>query len=213
MTFRADWAVSYGTYIGQTLVNVLPPHRIGKVVLDGIINPEEWSGYPTRFHRREFVILLCVFLHTHSIAVGLEDLDDVLQAFAQTCYDAKENCTLNTPRSTAPKFKFTSPAALLSAIDDALDALYLSPIPVPGLPSPGTALATPSTLRNNIFGHMYSINAWPDLAEVLSVVLYEGDWTQAIARTQISVNPDLRNVPDDGQYAANIIQVRRCVTV
>jgi hypothetical protein len=46
-----DWGVSYGTVIGQTLVKMLPPHRLGKIVIDGVVNAVQWFDYPRYFHR------------------------------------------------------------------------------------------------------------------------------------------------------------------
>jgi hypothetical protein len=36
------WGVSAGTGTGQIMVKVLPPNRIGKIVLDGVINPAQY---------------------------------------------------------------------------------------------------------------------------------------------------------------------------
>jgi pimeloyl-ACP methyl ester carboxylesterase len=35
------WGVSYGTFIGETFANMFP-HRVGRVVLDGVLDPDEW---------------------------------------------------------------------------------------------------------------------------------------------------------------------------
>ncbi|KAH7100292.1 Alpha/Beta hydrolase protein [Auriculariales sp. MPI-PUGE-AT-0066] len=43
------WGPSYGTIIGSYLVNMFPD-RIGRVSLDGVVNPWEWSNVPA--HRR-----------------------------------------------------------------------------------------------------------------------------------------------------------------
>jgi hypothetical protein len=182
------------------------------MVLDAVINPEDWFDYPTYFHKRKSISIRTNRLEAHAgvLAVGLNDLDKVVQAFAQSCFDAKENCTLNTPRSmsTTSTFKFSSPAALLSAVDATLDTLYMNPIPIKNLPSPGTAVVTPTTLRVAIFSHMYNIATWPDLAEILSEVLYSGNWTQAVALTRLSVNPALKDVPDDSHFVPDVISVR-----
>jgi hypothetical protein len=40
-----DAAVSYGTAIGQYLIQILPPARIGRIILDGLVDPNHWSDY------------------------------------------------------------------------------------------------------------------------------------------------------------------------
>jgi pimeloyl-ACP methyl ester carboxylesterase len=40
------YGFSYGTIIGQYLIKVLPPHRIGRVIIDGVVNPTSWVDYP-----------------------------------------------------------------------------------------------------------------------------------------------------------------------
>jgi hypothetical protein len=146
---------------------------------------------------------------TSIIEVGLNDIDKVLESFAQSCFDAKENCTLNTPpkvpvlaESTKSTFKFTSPSTLLQAIDRTLDELYTTPLAVPGLPVP--AFATPTTLRTYLFTHTYSINSWPELADRLSEVLYKGNWTELVAPTP---NAEHKNQPDNSPFVTNVILV------
>jgi hypothetical protein len=153
------------------------------------------------------------------LSVGMRDLDRVLKSFAQACFDAKENCTLNTPPklrgSSASQvnltskplfdFDFTSPSTLLHSIDRLLDALYVSPIPVHGLSIP--ALATPSTLRIFLWWHVFDIASWPDLADRLSEVLYLGDWTEMVRLTRKKVDPTAAGMPDTSAYAGHVISV------
>jgi pimeloyl-ACP methyl ester carboxylesterase len=35
------WGFSYGTFLGQTFISMFP-HRLGRVVLDGVLNPIDW---------------------------------------------------------------------------------------------------------------------------------------------------------------------------
>lgn len=35
------WGISYGTFLGETFASMFP-HRIGRVVLDGVMDPDEW---------------------------------------------------------------------------------------------------------------------------------------------------------------------------
>jgi hypothetical protein len=138
----------------------------------------------------------------------MEDTQRNFEMFAQSCLDAKENCTLNTrPVTATTEFKFTSTAALMTAIGKKLDEVYLSPIPVSSLLNPGTALVTPSTLRNIVFGLAWTISTWPLLAAQLSKILYEDKWAEAVPIFQISVNPAAKDVPEWGRYGMAVILV------
>jgi hypothetical protein len=143
----------------------------------------------------------------------MEDTQRTLETFAQSCLDAKENCTLNArPASSTTNFKFTSTTSLMSAIGKKLDEIYLTPIPVPGLPNPGTALVTPSTLRNLVFGLVWTIPTWPLLADQLSKILYEDKWSEAMALFQLNADPAAKDVPEWGRWATAVILVG-CLTV
>lgn len=39
----SDWGISYGTVIGQYMVKILPPERLGKIVVDGVVDAAQWS--------------------------------------------------------------------------------------------------------------------------------------------------------------------------
>ena len=40
-----DLGLSYGTIIGQYMVKILHPDRLGRIIIDGIANPDDWSQY------------------------------------------------------------------------------------------------------------------------------------------------------------------------
>jgi hypothetical protein len=44
-TMTIDAAVSYGTAIGQYLIQVLPPARIGRIILDSVLDANHWIDY------------------------------------------------------------------------------------------------------------------------------------------------------------------------
>jgi hypothetical protein len=37
------WGISYGTIIGQYLIKILPPNRVGRVIIDAVVNPTVWA--------------------------------------------------------------------------------------------------------------------------------------------------------------------------
>jgi hypothetical protein len=40
-----DVTGSYGTIIGQYLIQIFPPARIGRIILDGILDANHWIDY------------------------------------------------------------------------------------------------------------------------------------------------------------------------
>lgn len=50
----AVWGVSYGTVLGQYLVKILPPNRVGKIIMDGVVNVDYWSDYAIDAYRSEY---------------------------------------------------------------------------------------------------------------------------------------------------------------
>jgi pimeloyl-ACP methyl ester carboxylesterase len=52
LTIVIDWGVSYGTMIGQYLIKILPSERIGRVIIDGVLDPDVWTGYANVATRR-----------------------------------------------------------------------------------------------------------------------------------------------------------------
>jgi hypothetical protein len=142
--------------------------------------------------------------HLSVFQEGLDNVDDVLRSFASSCYDAKENCTLNDLKPNSV-LNFTGPNALLSAIDDTLDSLYSSPVPVYDLDVP--AIATSSSLRSLMFRAMYSIDSWPSLADHLANV-FQGNYTGIVNATIVKVIPEDVEKPDSSTLANNVITVR-----
>lgn len=51
----AVWGFSYGTVIGQYLVKTISAERIGRVIIDGVVDPISWSNYANnKFARASF---------------------------------------------------------------------------------------------------------------------------------------------------------------
>ncbi|KAI5479380.1 hypothetical protein MNV49_003714 [Pseudohyphozyma bogoriensis] len=68
------WGVSYGTVIGQYLAVALPPERLGRIVIDGVVNVTAWAGYSK---------------------------DRVISAFADFCIEGASNCALSYLNTSA----------------------------------------------------------------------------------------------------------------
>ncbi|KZT28847.1 hypothetical protein NEOLEDRAFT_783819 [Neolentinus lepideus HHB14362 ss-1] len=132
------YGLSYGSALGQRLVQILPPSRIGRVVIDAIVNPVLTSKYAFSP------------LNT-SVSTG-----DILQGFADNCASAGDACALLNMTSTD----------IISKINSTLDSLYYNPVHVTDLGYP--AVADAGILREVMFRALYSVQTWPMLAEVLA---------------------------------------------
>lgn len=70
---------SYGTFLGETFAS-LYPNRVGKMVLDGINDPDDWVA-------------------TGELNSTLNDADDAFATFFIYCHAAGDSCTFNTGKS------------------------------------------------------------------------------------------------------------------
>ncbi len=99
------YGTSYGTVLGTTLA-VLFPDRIGRMVLDGVVDANAWWSVKTA-------------------AGSLEDADLVLEEIHQQCSDAgKERCPLWAPGG---------PTAIKERLLEANRRIKEAPLEVPGL--------------------------------------------------------------------------------
>jgi hypothetical protein len=51
LKFAKVWGISYGTVIGQYMVKILPRHRLGKIIIDGVVNMDAWGDYPIEAYK------------------------------------------------------------------------------------------------------------------------------------------------------------------
>jgi hypothetical protein len=136
-------------------------------------------------------------------AEGLDDIDAVLDSFATSCFNAGSNCTLNAFKPN-DVLNFTSPKALLDAIDATLDSLYTSPVPIFDLPLP--AVATAAYLRAQLFSSMYSMKSWPTLAEHLAAA-FTGNFTGLVNASTVQLKPESVHKPDSSSNSVFAIFV------
>ncbi|KAL8291844.1 hypothetical protein RQP46_002102 [Phenoliferia psychrophenolica] len=133
------WGFSYGTIIGQYLTAIIPPERLGRVIIDGVVDAVAWNGDA----------------RGQLIFGGLDDVEDVYTNFAKSCANAKENCALAS---------LGSADAILAAVDGVVDALYHSPVALATLPE-ADFVGRAHHARSLLFTSAYSIRTWPALAE------------------------------------------------
>ncbi|KAF8319322.1 hypothetical protein DL93DRAFT_2074926 [Clavulina sp. PMI_390] len=131
------WGISYGTIIGSFLVNMFPG-RVGRVIIDGVVNPIPWTTQPY------------LGLYPNQLV----DAHLVFDEFTSSCAAAGPLCAIAgvnaTPSSVA--------AFVREMMDSAFLAYQASPLPT----TVGSAL-----LRQVLFSGLYTPIEWPSFASTL----------------------------------------------
>ncbi|KAH7339936.1 TAP-like protein-domain-containing protein [Rhizoctonia solani] len=132
------WGVSYGTVIGMYFVNMFPD-RVGRVVIDGVINPTNWANRPA-------------YEYT---GVALQSIDETFDGFAAACAKAgPSRCAIADQNSTEASIRQWTRNLINAAYD------YRR------VTGPSAALSSAS-IRSAIFRGLYTPQSWPDLAQKL----------------------------------------------
>ncbi|CAE6342436.1 unnamed protein product [Rhizoctonia solani] len=83
------WGVSYGTVLGMYFVNMFPD-RVGRVVLDGVVDPKDWANRPAHQWLGNAVL----------------SSDDTFDAFAEECARAgPSECVIAGENATAASIR------------------------------------------------------------------------------------------------------------
>ncbi|KIJ35882.1 hypothetical protein M422DRAFT_261837 [Sphaerobolus stellatus SS14] len=107
------YGISYGTVIGTYLVNMFPK-RVGRVVIDGVVDAVTWATEPTY---KETIHFPLGFLNNRVILAVIHDADVALKGFTDLCAQAgPANCSFATPGATG--------ASLFQDIGDLIDTAY-----------------------------------------------------------------------------------------
>ncbi|KAG8780060.1 hypothetical protein FRC12_023502 [Ceratobasidium sp. 428] len=132
------WGLSYGTLLGAYLVNMFPD-RVGRVVLDGVLDPVVWSTRPG-----------------HEIwNLAVESADEAFTGFVTACAAAgPAGCAIASPGSSADSIR----DGVHQLIDRAYDFRKIA--------GPNAGL-TSAAVRDTIYGGMYRPTSWPRLAQEL----------------------------------------------
>ncbi|CAE6456002.1 unnamed protein product [Rhizoctonia solani] len=135
------WGLSYGTIIGIYFVNMFPD-RVGRVILDGVVDPVYWANKPA-----------------YEIGkISLESADEAFTGFVEACAAAgPSGCALATQGATADSIR--------QLVRNVLDAAYDYKRAV----GPNAEISS-SKIRSGIFQGMYSPTEWPGLAKELAEV-------------------------------------------
>ncbi|KAG8698244.1 hypothetical protein FRC09_007334 [Ceratobasidium sp. 395] len=136
------WGLSYGTAIGIYFVNMFP-NRVGRVVLDGVVDPIYWANQPP--HEASCVIW----------AINVESADEALTGFVQTCAIAGPgNCAIAVSGST--------PDSLREWVQQLIDLAYDYK-----KAAGANAQFGSFDIRVELFQGMYGPATWRQLAEDL----------------------------------------------
>jgi pimeloyl-ACP methyl ester carboxylesterase len=120
------WGYSYGSVIGQTFMTMYP-HRVGRIVLDGIVDTEEYYNGPW--------------------LANILDADKVLDRFFHYCHQGgNQTCPFHSPGG---------PKAMKYTYQRILHDLMNSPLPVPGSSSRGPDVITWSDVVSLVRLGMY----------------------------------------------------------
>lgn len=132
------WGISYGTVLGNYFVNMFPD-RVGRVVIDGVVNTDLWAARPP-------------------LELGYETFnstDATFDAFASSCLNAgSSKCAIADKGSSANEIY----EWVLDLIGLAYDHTKAS----------GGAIITSGKLRAFIWATLYHPKEWPALAQTLA---------------------------------------------
>ncbi|QRV92027.1 Abhydrolase domain-containing protein [Ceratobasidium sp. AG-Ba] len=130
------WGFSYGTIIGIYFVNMFPS-RVGRVVLDGVVDPVYWANRPA----------------DDIWSINAESTDEALTGFVSACAAAgPTGCAIASEGSTADSLR----EGLRELIDKAYDYKKAAG---------ASAQFGSAQMRSVLFQGMYSPTKWPKLAE------------------------------------------------
>ena len=159
---------SYGTQVGSTYAAMFP-RRVRSVVIDGVLDPVEWSTGVNGEGR-----LVPVSTRIKSA----QGASETLGAFFRTCATAgPERCAFAEPGASA--------AALSRKFDRLARSLLREPVEIP-LPDGTTVELTYALLVGIVLQDLYDPTVWPDTAELLQATYDLQFGTPAAARTVVS---------------------------
>ncbi|KAI0827448.1 TAP-like protein-domain-containing protein [Trametes gibbosa] len=156
------YGLSYGTAIGQYLVNMMP-HRAGHIVIDGVLDAVPWSSVPSYKWERQFMV----------------DTDDTYKLFMSECAKAgPSQCAL-------AKHANDTGETVLARVEQFVNNLYYQPLAVPNATLPGI-------LTNGLYllGSLISPTSWPDAAQAVAQAI-NGDGTTILNAVNVKDNSDL----------------------
>ena len=137
------YGLSYGTVMGQYLVNMFPD-RVGRVVIDGVVDADAWANKPPYLQ----------------LSSWLNSTDAVYKIFFEECVKAGPSlCPLATTNNEDPN-------TIMSRVEDFVNGLYEKPLAVPNAALPG--ILTNGRARLFILSGLEFPQTWPTIAAGLA---------------------------------------------
>ncbi|TRM60751.1 TAP-like protein-domain-containing protein [Schizophyllum amplum] len=133
------YGASYGTIIGATLVNMFPD-RVGRVAIDGVVDPQLYAGSPGY----------------ETITASVQSRDAAFLGFAKECAKAGDRCSLRFHDTDTGDDIVDLVYGLLKSIYDLLEAGQL-PEDIP----------TPQQITAAVLQQLYTPTTWSTLADYL----------------------------------------------
>jgi pimeloyl-ACP methyl ester carboxylesterase len=133
------YGISYGTVIGSTFASMFPD-RVGRMILDGIVNAEQYYNNDWRDN--------------------VDQMDEAMENFSSFCHSAgPEKCSFWGP----------TPAHITTRMDDIIHQLQNHPVPVSGVQSRDLpTLVTYSDLKALFLNSIYTpLAKFPAMADIL----------------------------------------------
>ncbi|EJF56709.1 hypothetical protein DICSQDRAFT_174660 [Dichomitus squalens LYAD-421 SS1] len=133
------YGFSYGTIMGQYLINIFPD-RVGRVVIDGVVDVNLWANKAPYQQLHQW----------------LNSTDATYEVFIAECTKAgPASCALAQKDNEDPK-------DILDRVERWIDGLYNAPLAVPNAARPG--ILTNGRARLFIEGGLESPTGWPQIA-------------------------------------------------
>ncbi|RYP55895.1 hypothetical protein DL771_012271 [Monosporascus sp. 5C6A] len=133
------YGISYGTLIGTTFASMFPD-RVGRMILDGVVNAEQYYDNDWRDN--------------------VDQMDEAMGKFSSFCHSAgPETCSFWGP----------TPADITTRMDGIIHQLQNHPVPVSGVQSRDLpALVTYSDLKALFINAIYApLRSFPVMADIL----------------------------------------------
>ncbi|KAH8102176.1 Alpha/Beta hydrolase protein [Cristinia sonorae] len=186
------YGLSYGSVLGQYLANMLPD-RVGRVVIDGVVDAESWANQPAYLWHRQWI-------------VNSEATYDI---FFKTCSEAGPSiCSIATVEQEAPD-------AIKTRLESFIDGLTYQPLSITNSKHP--SILTSGRARKFLIDGIYRPSLWPLVATAFAKAM-DGDGSaimdaigtageRDLARAAVSCNdqphfdaPKIEDIVDEQLY-------------
>ncbi|KAK9412884.1 hypothetical protein SUNI508_12297 [Seiridium unicorne] len=156
------WGFSYGSFLGNTFASMYPG-RVGRLINDGILNADDYAA-------GEWL-------------ENLQDTEEIVKSFYESCFEAGNECTLNKPSDT----KWED---LQQRVDDFVARANIAPIPT--VHGTQITLVTGTEILGAFRRPIYQpLDGFKRLGELLSNAL-QGNHTLLLEDIS-AASPNLRN--------------------